>query len=75
MGETIRISNRWTARVGEGKWTVIDGPADLLVGLNATLPNGGLPTADTDLTCARAALRLYPDSEVCHLPPRGGPRS
>ena len=70
----IRILGRWTAQVRGGVWSIIDGPDDLLSALNATVPELSGADPNPDLTVARAARQLFPDSEIYDFSSPGDPR-
>ena len=74
MPAKIRILDRWTAEVRGGVWAMIDGPADLLTALNATVPPLSGADPNPDLTVARAARMLFPDSEIHDFASPSDPR-
>jgi hypothetical protein len=60
---TIRIFGRWTARVEEGVWCVLEGPPEVAVMLNAIAddPPAGV---HVDEQRVREARVMYPDLRV-----------
>jgi hypothetical protein len=60
---TIRIFGRWTARVDNGVWCVLEGPPEVSVVLNsiADAPPSGVHVDEQRLVEARV---MYPDLQV-----------
>lgn len=70
MALTIRIFGRWTARVDEGVWCVLEGPPEVAVVLNAIAdpPPAGVQVDEQRLREARV---MYPDLRVLPATPAG----
>jgi hypothetical protein len=68
---TIRIFGRWTARLEEGVWCVLEGPPEIVVVLNAIAddPPAGVHVDEQRL---REARITYPDLRVLPRPPADG---
>jgi hypothetical protein len=68
---TIRIFERWTARVEEGVWCVLEGPPEVAVVLNAIAdaPPAGVHVDEQRLFEARI---MYPGLRVLPRPPADG---
>ena len=74
MPAKMRILDRWTAEVRGGAWSMIDGPADVLTALNATVPALSGADPNPDLIVARAARALFPNSEIYDFSSPAEPR-